>query len=53
MTFEPSKVTKEHILKALKKIEDDKIELIPSTKWNVEINGKEYPPKEVMRYAHE
>ncbi len=51
--FEPDKITKEHILKAVEKIEMEKITLTPSKKYLVEINGKKYPPKEVMRYAHE
>ncbi len=51
--FEPDKITKEHILRAVEKIEMEKITLIPSKKYSVIINGKKYPPKEVMRYAHE
>jgi len=53
MAFEPKKITKDHILSAITKIETKSIELIDSTRWLVEINGKQYPPKEVMRYAHE
>jgi DNA replication protein DnaC len=53
MAFTPKEITKEHILKAIEKIESDYVELIPSTRWNVSINDKEYAPKEVMRYAHE
>ena len=53
MPFEPTKITREHILSAVKKIEREQIELTPSTKWDAEINGKFYPPKELMRYAHE
>lgn len=53
MAFFPDQITKEHILKAVSKIEEEQIDLIPSTRWVVEINGKTYPPKEVMRYAHE
>ena len=53
MAFNPKATTKEHILHAIAKIEKEGMELIPSTRWLVEINGKEYPPKEVMRYAHE
>jgi 5-methylcytosine-specific restriction protein B len=53
MAFSPGEITKEHVLKAVQKIEEQSIILIPSTDWLVEINGKQYPPKEVMRYAHE
>ncbi len=53
MAFEPKKITKEHIISAITKIETEGVELIDSTRWLVEINGKQYPPKEVLRYAHE
>lgn len=53
MTFTPDKITKQHILDAVKKIENENIALEPSTKFDVIINGKPYPPKEIMRYAHE
>ena len=53
MAFEPKRITREHIIEGVQKIERDHIEVIPSTRWLVTINGKEYPPKEVMRYAHE
>lgn len=53
MAFEPDKITKDLIQKAIDKIEKENIQLKPSTKFDVIINGKAYPPKEVMRYAHE
>jgi len=53
MAFEPDKITKQHILDAVKKIDSENIELEPSTRFDVVINGIFYPPKEVMRYAHE
>jgi hypothetical protein len=53
MAFEPKNITRDHVLKAIEKIEAEGIGLINSTKWLVEINDKQYPPKEVMRYAHE
>jgi 5-methylcytosine-specific restriction enzyme B len=53
MAYEPKKITKEHVLAAVKKIGENAVSLRPSTKFNVIINGKAYPPKEVMRYAHE
>jgi len=53
MTFEPDKITEQHILEAIKKIDIENISLEPSTKFDLIVNGKAYPPKEVMRYAHE
>ncbi len=45
-------ITKQHVLDAVEKIEREKIALAPSTTYDVIINGKAYPPKEVMRYAN-
>ena len=53
MAFEPYKITKQHILDAVKKIDSETISLEPSTRFDVIVKGKAYPPKEVMRYAHE
>lgn len=53
MAFEPKNITRDHVLKAIEKIETEGIGLIDSTRWLVEINDKQYPLKEVMRYAHE
>lgn len=53
MTFQPNNITREHVLNAVSKIALEQIELIPSTRWLVIVDGKTYPPKEVMRYAHE
>ena len=50
MSFE--KITKQHVLDAVAKIDNERIELDPSTKYDVLINDKFYPPKEVMRYAN-
>lgn len=52
MPFEPKKLTREHVLLAVKEIEEDSLELTPSTQWDVIIDGKAYPPIEVLRYAH-
>ena len=52
MPFEPQKITKEHILRAVEIIDSDEYEISPSTKYDVDINGTLYPPKEVMRFAH-
>ena len=53
MAFEPDKITRSLIQKAVEKIDNEKIQLDPSTKFDVIINNKAYPPKEIMRYAHE
>jgi hypothetical protein len=53
MPFEPGKITRDHVLKAIQKIEVEKIPLQTSTRYSVFIGNKPYPPKEVMRYAHE
>lgn len=52
MAFQPENNTKEHVQKAIEKIEHEGIELIDSTKWLAKINEKHYPPREVRRYAH-
>lgn len=53
MPFQPEKITREHILKAAHKIDKGDIEIRPSTKFDVIVNGKSYPPKDLMRLAHE
>lgn len=53
MPFRPNEITQEHVLQAVAKIESENIPLIPSTRYDVFIKGKPYPPKEIMRYAHE
>lgn len=39
------KITKQHVLDAVDKIEREGIVLEPSTRFDVVINGKSYPPK--------
>jgi hypothetical protein len=51
MSFHPNQIEKDHVIAAVKRIDSEKPDLHPSTRWDVEINGKLYPPKEVMRYA--
>lgn len=53
MAFNPNGITKQHVLDAVDKIESEKIPLIKSTRWLVEIINMTYPPKDIMRYAHE
>jgi 5-methylcytosine-specific restriction protein B len=52
MPFDPKSITKEHIVQAISSINRENVELKPSTRWDVIIDGKAYPPQEVMRYAH-
>lgn len=53
MPFSPENITKQHILEAVNRIERESLKLEPSTKFDVILNGNPYPPKEIMRYAHE
>jgi len=53
MSFQPDKIKKEHILKAAELIDSGEYEIAPSTGYDVVVNGKKYPPKEIMRFAHE
>ncbi|PSJ71647.1 hypothetical protein C7N43_38245 [Sphingobacteriales bacterium UPWRP_1] len=48
----PNSITRQHIIEAIDKIEQEGITLETSTKYDVINNGKAYPPKEVMRYAN-
>lgn len=52
MAFEPNKITREHVLDAVKEIEENSIALAPSTQWDVIIADKAYPPVDILRYAH-
>lgn len=53
MPFEPEKITAAHVLQAVQKIKRETIALAPSTGYDVIIEEEAYPPKEIMRYAHE
>jgi 5-methylcytosine-specific restriction endonuclease McrBC GTP-binding regulatory subunit McrB/predicted acetyltransferase len=53
MAFKPNEITAEHVREAVAKIEREHLILNLSTRWLVEIEGKQYPPKEIMRLAHE
>ncbi len=53
MPFEPDKISKQHIIKAAALIDSGQRDVIQSTKFDVIIDGKKYPPKEIMRIAHE
>lgn len=51
MKNDSNKLTIEHIQKSVQHIEENKIELNKSTIYDVIINGKPYPPKEILRYS--
>jgi hypothetical protein len=51
MSFKPSEITKDHVRKGLEEIKKSDIPLHNGTRWQVVIDGKPYPPKEVMRFA--
>lgn len=52
MPFDPTKITRELILQAVEFIEKEQPKLRDSTRFDVYINSKPYPPKEIMAYAH-
>ena len=53
MLFEPDKITREDVIEAAKVIDSGEYQITESTGYNVLVNGKNYPPKEIMRFAHE
>ena len=53
MAFEANKITREHVLKAVKRINKEKLQLITSKKFDAMIDGIAYPPKDLLRFAHE
>ena len=53
MPFEPEQITRQHVLDAIQTIKSEKPDLIPSSTYDLLFEGERYPPKEVMRYAHE
>lgn len=53
MSFEPHKITQQHVLNAAEAIDAEQLVLKPSTKYDVIVNGKSYPPKDLMRLAHQ
>lgn len=52
MPFQPELITQGSVLQAVDQIERDQIQLNPATAYQVKINDKNYPPKEVVRYAY-
>lgn len=53
MTFEPHKITREHILAAAEIIDKGEHQFRNSTRYDAVVNGVYYSPKELMRVAHE
>lgn len=53
MSFQPEKIRREHVLQALKEIDGGEKGVRQSTKFDILYEGKTYPPKDVMRLAHE
>jgi 5-methylcytosine-specific restriction protein B len=52
MSFQPEKITREHVLKSARAIDSGEGEIHPSTKFDAIIEGKAYPPKALMKLAH-
>lgn len=52
MAFEPNRIKKSHVIAAVKRIEGEKINLRPSTGYDVIIKKKRYPPKEIIRFSY-
>lgn len=52
MAFEANKITRESIFEAVAKIEKEKISLNHSIRYDVIINDKRYPPKEIIRISY-
>ncbi|MFN8117110.1 MAG: AAA family ATPase [Bacteroidia bacterium] len=53
MSFQPEKITREHVLEAAKIMDTGEWDITESTGYDALVNGKSYPPKELMRFAHE
>lgn len=52
MAFQPDKITREDVIKAINDIENGLIGYRSSTKFDILYRGRTYPPKDVMRQAH-
>lgn len=52
MAFEVDKIKREHILEAVNRIEKENISLNKSIRYDVIINEKKYPPKEILRLSY-
>lgn len=52
MAFNPALLTRQAVFDAVEEIEDKNIRLNASTGYDVVINNRRYPPKEIVRYAY-
>ena len=48
MPFDPTKITQQHVLDAVARIQKEGLKLIDSIKYDVIINGNKYPQKAIM-----
>ncbi|MGQ2984342.1 AAA family ATPase [Flavobacterium sp.] len=53
MAFEPTKITRAHVIRAMKNLYDGESKERPSTGYDLYYNGEIYPPKNIIRLAHE
>jgi len=53
MAFEPQKIRKSHVIAAANRITKQNISLRPSTGYDVVVNKRRYPPKEIIRISHQ
>jgi 5-methylcytosine-specific restriction enzyme B len=51
MSFKPSEIKREHVLKGIEELKKSTKKLTNGTRWEVFIDNVPYPPKEVMRFA--
>jgi 5-methylcytosine-specific restriction protein B len=53
MPFEPEKITAEHVRHAILRINEENIPLRRIREYELVVDGNAYPPKQIMRMAHE
>lgn len=53
MAFEPNKISYQNVIDAVQKVNNENIKLYPSTVYDVIINARRYPPKEIIRISHQ
>ena len=53
MAFEPTKITRHHVIQAITELAIGELKVRPSTGYDLYHNGETYPPKDIMRLAHE
>jgi 5-methylcytosine-specific restriction protein B len=52
-TFKLNSITREHILQAISNIDHQQLRMRASTVYDVVYKGKRYPPRELLRLAHQ